>query len=99
MTTERIMIVEDEIAVARGLEYALQVERFEVFCAADGRSASGLASTLSPHLILLDLRLPDISGFDVCRQLHQDGFRQPIASAELFPWCRKYRRVLLIFHH
>ena len=45
MTTERILIVEDEIAVARGQEYALQVERFEVFCAADGRSASGLAST------------------------------------------------------
>lgn len=36
MTTERILIVEDEIAVARSLDYALQVERFEVFCAADG---------------------------------------------------------------
>ena len=58
MTTERILIVEDEIAVARGLEYVLQVERFEVFCAANGRSALALASTLSPHLILLDLPLP-----------------------------------------
>jgi len=60
-----------------------------VACAADGRSALELASTLSPHLILLDLRLLDISGFDVCRQLRQDGFPQPIASDESFPWWRK----------
>jgi DNA-binding response OmpR family regulator len=78
MPSERILIVEDERAVARGLEYALQDEGFIVLYAETGREALELARTQDPNLILLDLRLPDISGFDVCRQLRQEGKRQPI---------------------
>jgi DNA-binding response OmpR family regulator len=37
-----------------------------------------LARSQNPHLILLDIRLPDVSGFDVCRQLRVEGKRQPI---------------------
>ena len=78
MSGEKILIVEDERAVARGLEYALQDEGFEVLIAETGMDALELSHTENPNLILLDLRLPDISGFDVCRQLRQDGNRQPI---------------------
>jgi DNA-binding response OmpR family regulator len=78
MAAECILIVEDERAVARGLQYALQSEGFEVLCAETGQLAIELAKTRNPRLILLDLRLPDISGFDVCRQLRNDGLRQPI---------------------
>lgn len=78
MAGERILIVEDERAVARGLEYALQDEGFIVLYAETGREALELARTQDPDLILLDIRLPDISGFDVCRQLRQEGKRQPI---------------------
>lgn len=78
MPSERILIVEDERAVARGLEYALQDEGFIVLYAETGGEALELARTQDPNLILLDLRLPDISGFDVCRQLRQEGKRQPI---------------------
>ncbi len=72
------MIVEDERAVVRGLEYGLRQEGFEVVWAAAGRQALDLARSTDPHLILLDIRLPDISGFDVCRQLRAEGKRQPI---------------------
>ncbi len=78
MAGERILIVEDERAVARGLEYGLRAEGFETLCAATGQEALDLARTGNPHLILLDIRLPDISGFDVCRQLRAEGKRQPI---------------------
>lgn len=78
MASESILIVEDERAVARGLEYALQDEGFDVLIAETGQDALGLARTQDPDLILLDIRLPDISGFDVCRQLRQEGKRQPI---------------------
>lgn len=78
MTGEKILIVEDERAVARGLEYALQNEGFEVLYAESGQDALDLSRTKDPNLILLDIRLPDISGFDVCRQLRQEGKRQPI---------------------
>jgi DNA-binding response OmpR family regulator len=78
MAGERILVVEDESAVARGLEYALRHEGFEVLWAANGESALELAHRQDPHLILLDIRLPGISGFDVCRQLRAEGKRQPI---------------------
>ena len=78
MTGERILIVEDERAVARGLEYGLASEGFAVLWAATGQEALELARAEDPHLILLDLRLPDVSGFDVCRQLRAEGRTMPI---------------------
>ncbi len=78
MVGERILIVEDERAVARGLESGLTSEGFAVSWAETGRQALDLARRRDPHLILLDIRLPDLSGFDVCRQLRADGMRQPI---------------------
>ena len=78
MSGERILIVEDERAVARGLEYGLSKEGFEVLWAETGGQALDLARAQDPRLILLDIRLPDISGFDVCRQLRAEGRRMPI---------------------
>lgn len=78
MTGERILIVEDERAVARGLEYALQNEGFVPLTAETGEQALQVARSQEPQLILLDIRLPDISGFDVCKQLRKEGMRQPI---------------------
>ena len=78
MKSECILIVEDDPAVARGLEYALSSEGFAVERAADGRTALRLVDERQPELILLDIRLPDLSGFDVCRQLRSAGKRQPI---------------------
>ena len=78
MKRERILIVEDEQAVARGLEYALKAEGFEVYWARTGRQALDLMRREQPDLITLDLRLPDISGYDVCRALRSEAHRQPI---------------------
>jgi DNA-binding response OmpR family regulator len=78
VTGERILIVEDERAVARGLEYGLNREGYAVLLAETGRRALELTRSDDPHLILLDIRLPDISGFDVCRQLRAEGRRLPI---------------------
>ncbi|MCS7040629.1 MAG: response regulator transcription factor, partial [Caldilineales bacterium] len=78
MSAARILIVEDERAVARGLEYALTSEGFQVLWAKTGQQALEMTRRENPDLILLDIRLPDISGFDVCRQLRGAGHRQPI---------------------
>ncbi len=78
MAGERILLVEDERAVARGLEYGLRAEGFDVLWANTGQSALSMARRESPLLLLLDIRLPDISGFDVCRQLRSEGHRVPI---------------------
>jgi DNA-binding response OmpR family regulator len=73
-----ILVVEDERAVARGLIYGLREEGFTVEWAETGKAALTLTDQLSPSLIVLDLRLPDITGLDVCRRLRQAGKRQPI---------------------
>ncbi len=78
MKRERILIVEDEQAVARGLEYALKAEGFEVYWARTGMQALDLMRREQPDLITLDLRLPDVSGYDVCRALRGEAHRQPI---------------------
>jgi DNA-binding response OmpR family regulator len=78
MGTESILIVEDESSVARGLEYGLKAEGFSVLIAANGKKALELARSERPRLILLDIRLPDMSGFDVCRTLREEGMSLPI---------------------
>lgn len=79
MAGETILIVEDERAVARGLEYGLREEEgFCVLWARNGRDALLQAGDADPDLIILDIRLPDMSGFDVCRELRARGHRQPI---------------------
>jgi DNA-binding response OmpR family regulator len=78
MTDQRILIVEDDLAVARGLEYGLASEGWSVIHATSGQQALLLIRTQQPHLIILDIRLPDISGFDVCRQLRSEGATQPV---------------------
>ena len=68
--------------MARGLEYGLKAEGFSVLVAANGARALELArgarGQAAPHLVLLDVRLPDMSGFDVCRVLREEGRAFPI---------------------
>jgi DNA-binding response OmpR family regulator len=75
---ERILVVEDERAVARGLVYGLETEGFAVTWAETGERALEVARAEEPHLVLLDIRLPGISGLDVCQQLRAEGQRMPV---------------------
>jgi DNA-binding response OmpR family regulator len=82
MPAETILVVEDEPSVARGLEYGLKAEGFAVRVAATGAAAIQIArggkDAPPPQLMLLDIRLPDMSGFDVCRALREEGRTLPI---------------------
>ena len=73
-----ILIVEDEHAVARGIQYALQQEGYGVTVARSGEEALELAPGLAPDLLLLDVRLPGIDGFEVLRRLRATGSRAPV---------------------
>ena len=72
-----IMIVEDEPAVARGVQVALEREGYGVSVIPTGEEAVSRFSELAPDLVLLDVRLPGIDGFEVCRQLRRQT-RVPI---------------------
>jgi two-component system, OmpR family, response regulator MprA len=71
--TERLLIVEDDAAVRRMLERSLGAEGFEVAGAADGGAALALAEHTAPDLVVLDVAMPGLSGFEVCRRLRANG--------------------------
>jgi len=74
---DKILVVEDELVLRETLAYSLNKEGYEVTTAADGNRAVDLARQTLPDLILLDIMLPGIDGFEVCRVLRQ-GFNGPI---------------------
>src|SRR5512138_2859188 len=67
----RILVVDDEPVVTDLLAYNLRKALYEVFTAADGRTALQLAHECKPDLILLDLMIPEVDGLDVCRELRK----------------------------
>jgi two-component system alkaline phosphatase synthesis response regulator PhoP len=74
----RVLIVEDEEAIMLGLEENLKAAGYEVLKASDGHRALRLAQEASPSLILLDLMIPGISGYEVCRELRGKGLQMPV---------------------
>lgn len=76
--TVRILVVEDESKVAEFIRQGLADEHFDVEIAADGTSALERVKTTSYDLLILDVMLPDVDGFDVCRRLRGVGHAVPI---------------------
>lgn len=73
-----LLVVEDDPAVARGLIDGLQRDGFRVTWKDRGEEAILCALENTIHLVLMDVRLPDGSGFDFCRRMRQFGLRQPV---------------------
>ena len=67
-----ILLIEDEAALQKTMSDVLSQEGYEVLSALDGEAGMRLAKEKTPHLILLDLVLPKMMGFEVLEQLHQD---------------------------
>ncbi len=78
MSQPRILIIEDDPVVARSLQAGLAREGFAVIWKSTGVEGMEYVQKASPRLVLLDIRLPDGSGFDFCRQMRQTGLHQPI---------------------
>lgn len=76
--SNHILIVEDDPTLAASLRASLEREGYLVTHRDAGQAGIEYARDHHPGLILLDVRLPDGSGFDVCRQIRQLGLRQPI---------------------
>jgi DNA-binding response OmpR family regulator len=74
----RILVIEDDAAILRGLADSLRRESYEVLTAADGESGCRMALEKHPDLLILDLMLPKLSGYEVCRQVRAKGLATPI---------------------
>jgi len=74
MLKKRVLVVEDEFSINDTLKFTLAKENFEVRGAYDGESALKIFEEFEPHLVLLDLMLPDISGFELCKIMNQKSY-------------------------
>ncbi|HVB00994.1 MAG TPA: response regulator transcription factor [Acidimicrobiales bacterium] len=74
----RVLVVDDEPNITSLVTTALRYEGFEVASAANGREALNEVAKFRPHLVVLDVMLPDLDGFEVARRLRQEARRVPI---------------------
>jgi two-component system alkaline phosphatase synthesis response regulator PhoP len=75
---KKILIIEDEEPIRTALEDDFRLENYEVAVAADGIEGLAKAADLNTDLIILDVMLPGMNGFDICRKLRSQGIRTPI---------------------
>ena len=75
---KRVLIVDDEKNIVNILKFNLQKEGYDTLEAYDGEAGLQLALQENPDLILLDLMLPGMDGFEVCRQVRESGSSTPI---------------------
>lgn len=76
--SKRIMVVEDEEAIARLISYNLMKEGFEVLTSGDGLEALEKIRTEKPDLIILDIMLPGMDGYDICRLIRKEDISVPV---------------------
>jgi two-component system OmpR family response regulator len=75
---EAILVVEDEEPIQDLISTALRFAGFQVATAASGREALRLAAGTEVHLLVLDVNLPDLDGFEVCKRLRAEGHQVPV---------------------
>jgi two-component system, OmpR family, response regulator len=72
-TSHRILVVDDEKSISDLISTSLRFVGFEVRTAATGAEALTIAEEFKPHAVVLDVMMPDLDGFEVCRQLRSEG--------------------------
>jgi two-component system, OmpR family, response regulator len=78
MPGERLLLVDDELHLRSMLEAALRHSGFDVHAVESGREALDAVGPVEPDLVVLDVMLPDLDGFEVCRRWRQEGRRTPV---------------------
>ncbi len=73
MPPSRILLIEDDQSIAEPLIFGLEKEGFVVVHALDGQEGLRLARSLSPDVVLLDVMLPGMDGYEICRRLRQES--------------------------
>lgn len=74
----RILIIEDDPAILRGLKDNLELESYEVLAATDGYEGYRMIQESRPDLIVLDLMIPKMNGYELCRKVREGGTTTPI---------------------
>ena len=75
---QTVLIIEDDATLLRGLKDNFSFQGYNVLLAADGEKGLALAAEARPDLIILDLMLPKMNGYEICRRLRREGLNLPV---------------------
>jgi DNA-binding response OmpR family regulator len=78
MSGETVLIIEDDPTMLRGLKDNFEFKGFTVQTASDGEKGLDTALALKPDLIILDIMLPKVNGYEICRVIRGEGYDMPI---------------------
>jgi DNA-binding response OmpR family regulator len=76
---QRVLVIEDDRVTREVLETILDLEEFDVVSVPDGEHALEFVHETEPDVVLLDVRLPNLGGFDICRQIKDDPSTNGVA--------------------
>lgn len=71
--SKKVLIVDDEPSIVMSLDFLMKKNGYEVFIARDGEEAMELAGREQPDVIILDIMMPKVDGYEVCQQLKADA--------------------------
>ncbi|MBS5949192.1 MAG: response regulator transcription factor [Clostridium sp.] len=74
MDKKKILVVEDEYSINDAITFALRKEGYDVRSVYNGKNALERFNEFKPDLVLLDLMLPDMDGFDICKEIHNKAY-------------------------
>jgi DNA-binding response OmpR family regulator len=74
----RVLVVEDDESIALGLRINLEADGYEVLSAEDGEAGLAMARTERPDVVILDVMLPKLNGFQVLQTVRREGLTMPI---------------------
>ncbi|MBI5244278.1 MAG: response regulator [Elusimicrobia bacterium] len=69
----RVLVVDDDVGIVEFISQCLRSQQHEVFIAFNGKRGCDLAGETKPDIIILDLMMPDMHGFEVCQRIREDG--------------------------
>jgi DNA-binding response OmpR family regulator len=75
---QRVLVVEDDASIALGLRMNLEADGYEVLSAEDGEAGLAMARTKRPDVVILDVMLPKLNGFQVLQTVRREGLTMPI---------------------
>jgi two-component system KDP operon response regulator KdpE len=81
---KRVLVVDDQLRVTRFMEIYLRLKGFDVICATSGREALEMVRSLEPDIMLLDIIMPDMDGFEVMKRLRSFS-QMPVIAVSASP--------------
>lgn len=94
MAGEKILIIDDELNIVELLRYNLESVGYKVFYALTGKEGLNLSKQKKPDIILLDIMLPEMDGFDVCKEIKKNSDTENISIIMLTAKSEEFDKIL-----